>query len=155
MNASNGTAALNQLLIDLGRSLLQYVGECWPWTGHTASVRKELLTLVERQQAGVRRLAELLLDRGTDIDFGTYPTEYTDLHYCALDFLLGELVKNASELLSDIEGTRLAVAGDAEAQSVLQSVANEQRAIVDSLKSIRSPKAIGASSMGPAPAPIV
>lgn len=95
---------MNRLLIDMGRSLLQYVGECWPWTGEEkAAERRAVAGLVRRQQRQIGRLVDFLSRRDWPIDFGSYPTEYTDLHYVALDYLLGQLIYNETELAREAE----------------------------------------------------
>ena len=111
---------LNDVLIALNRSLLQYVGDAWPWTETSAeAARFKLAALVARQRTQSERLTELLIDRRWSIDFGTYPTEYTDLHYVALDYLFALLVDNERGLINDIERARAECAGDREAVRIL------------------------------------
>ncbi len=87
--------SLNDLLIELGRSLLQYVGESWPWTSaDEQETQRSITSLIDDQQQDVLALAERMNERHHSIDFGTYPTEYTSLHYVSLDYLLDELVLN-------------------------------------------------------------
>lgn len=131
-------AALNQLLIDLGRSLLQYVGESWPWTSTTSSAKGQFDALVRREQQSVARLAALLNRRRWTIDFGSYPTEYTDLHYCSLDYLIGQLIQSASENLASVTSLRDRVSDDAEAAALLNEVAIDQEKIVNELRAIRN-----------------
>ena len=91
---------VNDLLIDMGRSLLQYVGESWPWTGADAAGEKEVIDrLVAEQRQSVGRLAELLSRRGQVVNYGTYPTNYTSLHFVALDYLLDQLLAEQQELV--------------------------------------------------------
>lgn len=119
---------LNQVLIDLGRSLLQYVGEAWPWTspGHDAD-RAALDQLVARQKEQVARLTDLLLERGWQIDFGQYPVEYTDLHYVALDYLLGQLLVNEEGLVVELEEAIHTCIDDPEAVQLLEHILAEER----------------------------
>lgn len=130
-------AALNDLLVTLGRSLLQYVGESWPWTGPGAGdLGAPLVPLVERQKAHVRRLAELLDARRWPVDAGIYPAEYTDLHYLSLDYLLGLLVQSETAVLRQIEETLRRCEADEEARSLLQDAAADQRDIIERLKQL-------------------
>ncbi len=138
-------ADLNQLLIDLGRSLLQYVGESWPWTSATSHAQDELQALVRRQQAGIARLASLLNERGWTIDFGTYPTEYTDLQYCALSYLLGQLIEGAVSLRGEVDGLLARSSGDPEAAAILERIAADQLHIVEELRRILAAKTSGAA----------
>ena len=62
---------VNDQLIHLGRSLLQYVGESWPWIGAEESTEKEIVDrLVQEQRQSVGRLVDMLRRRGHIIDFG-------------------------------------------------------------------------------------
>lgn len=137
---------LNRLLIDLGRSLLQYVGECWPWTSATSSAQGALEKLVRKQQAGVGKLFDLLNRRGHVVDFGAFPTEYTDLHYCALSFLLGQLIADAKGLVDEIAALQVRCSGDAEATAILGDLASSQAAILSELKSLAGSTASGAAA---------
>ncbi|MEX0704440.1 MAG: hypothetical protein WD069_20230 [Planctomycetales bacterium] len=130
-------AVLNRVLVDLGRSLLQYVGECWPWTPESEEdVRRALDGLVERQREQAARLVELLSRREWPIDFGAYPTAYTDLHYIALDHLLKLLGESESRLLEEVERSAAECAGDAAAAATLAGVAAAQREIVEELRGL-------------------
>ena len=93
MAESQNNSQLNFLLINLGRSLLQYVEECWPWSGNETH-GNPLDALVIAQKETIARLTDLLIQRRWNIDFGSYPTEYSDLHFVALDYLLLQLIEN-------------------------------------------------------------
>ena len=130
-------AELNRLLIDLGRSLLQYVGESWPWTAAGEEEARETFeSLVERQQQFVGRITELLDDRTWPIDFGIYPPEYTDLHFLSLEFLLTQLVVNADALVSQIRGIRAVCDDDPVAMALLDDVQGEQQLIANHLREL-------------------
>lgn len=106
MSNANYHEALNELLINLGKSLLQYLGEAWPWTGESATEEQAILTqLVEEQKNDIQNLSEYLWNEHWPIDFGTYPTEYTDLHYISLDFLIKQLEENSSNVLQAVRDT--------------------------------------------------
>lgn len=129
-------ALLNQILIDMGRSLLQYVGEAWPWiTEDEKELQQQLQVLIQRQSEAAGRIAQLLSQRDWPIDFGVYPVEYTDLHYVALDFLLGQLVQNADELTEEIiAALKICEEEDPEAAEVLDSVFRDQQFIANRLR---------------------
>jgi hypothetical protein len=150
MSESDINLQLNRLLIVLRRSLLQYIGECWPWTDprHQA-VRDRLQSLVERQEDGVRRLVELLQRRGWIIDFGTFPTEFTDLHYVSLDFLLAEAVENEKDVSAEIDAGVRACAHDHQAFTLLQQIAATERDILAQLTAMARSATTPASSGSP------
>lgn len=135
MVENSNNEQLNRLLINISRSLLQYIGECWPWTEVDADNERLVITkAVDRQRGSVRRLAGLLEDRHWPIDVGSYPTDFTDLHYVALDFLLSQLKSDEESLIGDLKLTaeRLAKNGDGEGQAVISEVlAIEQQNLTD------------------------
>ncbi len=130
-------SALNELLINMGRCLLQYVGECWPWTDpNTLGEQQRIEELVQQQQHQVASLADLLNAAEWTIDFGTYPTEYTDLHYVALDFLLNQVVQNQQGLAEQARTTRLVCQGHTEAETLLSEIQTLQASIAQSVQSL-------------------
>lgn len=129
------SSALNDLLVRLNRSLLQYAGESWPWTDLEAAGEQAVVdSLVQRQRTHVGRLAELLWGRYWNIDFGVYPAEYTDLHYVALDYLLTLLVASENDVLGEIERVLPLCAGDEDAARIVEDARNDQREIVEQLQ---------------------
>ncbi len=126
---------LDQLLIDVGRSFLQYVGQCWPWTEVNARAeRKRIDALVARQRAQIARLTDLLIRRNGAVDFGAYPNEYTDLHYVALDHLLSQLIENERALVAVLEGAYTSSTNDQEAAGLLEGMLVDER---DNLKQLQ------------------
>ena len=129
--------ALNALLQSLGRSLLQYVGECWPWSADDrASDADKVKELVTRQQDDVGQLAHLLKSRGWTIDFGMYPVEYTDLHYVSLDFLLGQLAANARSISENAERVATECVDDHEAGVLLERIVTHSQDTANQLEQI-------------------
>jgi rubrerythrin len=132
--ASN--AVLNDVLVSLSRSMLQYVGESWPWTRFDAASERETITrLVARQQEHVARLTSLLSERRWKIDFGTYPTDYTDLHFVALEYLLAQLVESGRAFAAELERTA-ATLKDEQAASLVTSILADEREIVSQLQQL-------------------
>lgn len=120
-------AVLADVVIDLSRCLLQYVGESWPWTASDEAEQQVIDNLVARQQQSVAKLADILHRRRNFIDFGAYPTEFTDLQYLALDHLLDQLVTSERALVDALGQAVTAVAGDDEAQAALESSLTVER----------------------------
>lgn len=118
---------LNDLLIDIGRSLLQYVGESWPWTSAEESdERAAVERMVAEQRETVLQLAALLDARKHRITYGQYPSEYTSLHYVALDYLLEQLVDEQRTLAAELKSAaEEEAAGDADAQPVVAAAAEQ------------------------------
>ena len=131
---------LNQVLVNILRSLLQYVAESWPWTedGASPQARQKVDQLVARQRAHVERIRDLLYDRHWPIDFGMYPAEYTDLHYLALDYLLRQLAANQQALVESIERTLGECEGDDQAAAVVREIVQDERDIARELQALAS-----------------
>lgn len=130
---------LNALLIDLGRSLLQYAGEAWPWTAFNAAA--ELKTLVSRlcslQCVSVRSLAELLDQEGHAIDFGVYPDEYTSLHYVSLEYFLERLMADERDLVGECRAAASSLPAGSPAADLLGEITRREEAILSELGSHR------------------
>jgi hypothetical protein len=140
MATARHNQTLNDLLIDVSRSLLQYAVDAWPWAGpDTETGRLSVLRLAKGQSAHAAKLADLLLARGWTIDFGTYPTEYTDLHYVSLDYFLSLLAQDQRELVAEIEQVLVGCREDDEAASVLRRLLDNQREIAAKLAELRRP----------------
>jgi hypothetical protein len=135
MSDADTYSALNHLLIELGRSLLQYVGECWPWTDpNTTEEQQKIQMLVVKQELQVAELANLLHDANWSTDYGTYPTEYTDLHYVALGYLLDQLIQNQQALLEEAKRTLAACQDDPAARKLVGAIQSTQQTILDELQ---------------------
>ena len=97
------TAAILQGLVRKeGRSLLQYVGESFPWTTaknhHALPVLQGLIDEEQKATAGI--VQYLVKNRVRPPYLGAYPMSFTTINYMSLDFLL--------PLLKDFEKRRIA-----------------------------------------------
>jgi hypothetical protein len=145
---SDTNETLNQVLIELGRSLLMYVQEAWPWTSKDGvAEQKEIAQLAQRRREHVADLVELLISREAAIEFGVYPVEFTDLHYIALDYLLTLLVESEQQVADCIaKAIRNSAAADPEASHVLEEILTGEKDTIARLQDLakaRSPVATG------------
>lgn len=151
---------LNELLIALGRSLLQYVGESWPWSAdNDLSEQAAINQMVAEQQESIALIANLLAARGHLIDPGAYPTDYTSLHYVALDYLLSQLVEQQQFLAGEARAAMLDAHGDEEAELLLTGVsAQVERHAAELQRLLEERKGPARWSvqdkLGPAPNPV-
>lgn len=130
-------AKLNDLLIALDRSLLQYTGEACPWAPSTEdAVTEQLQALVRQQQTQIARLANLLSQRMDCFDVGTYPTDYTDLQYLSLSYLLARLIRDQEAVLAKLRTTADDCGNDAEARDLLQQLQVGVSQTLESLKAL-------------------
>lgn len=130
-------APVQDLLVETARSLLQYAGECYPWTPHEATQERQRIGELQAAQADrVRRLAQFLAAREPLVDFGTYPTDFGDFHYVSLDYLLGELVANQRRVVTRAEEALAALASDHEARLMLEQLLEGERETLAGLQNL-------------------
>jgi len=131
---------LNSLYLQLHRSLLQYVGECWPWsddlseTDHRA--RTVLTEAVAAQHENADRLTQPLEDLDWVVNTGGYPTAYTDLHYVSLKYLFKQVVLNEIEIIKVLETAASAFPDS----PLLRQIADSERVILQSIQDLSAPK---------------
>jgi len=137
----SSNSALNDLLILVYRSLLQYTMECWPWSDSgELSEEQAITTLAEEQQALVSRLAELLDRRGIVFDMGTYP-DWSELHYVSLDSLLARLIDDEQAMVAAIERLQPALTGDSEGSALAGEILAAERRHLSKLREISAARA--------------
>lgn len=136
---------LNKLFVLLHRSLLQYVGECWPWaadSGRDVETLAAVKGLVAKQKHDESLLSAPLSESGWPIDFGGYPTAFTDLQYLSLNYLLKQVVKCQTEIVAALD----TAAKSAADSPLIQQVADSERDILKTAQSLVAAKPVAASS---------
>ena len=126
---------LNRLFVLLHRSLLQYLGECSPWTAEDSRQSDTLAALrdiVTRQEQDETLLADVLTDSGWVIDCGGYSTSFTDLHYVSLKYLLKQVVLSQTDIVKEFEAASQKYSD----MPLLQTVANNEREILNSARAL-------------------
>ncbi len=130
-------ARLNGFVVSIGRSLLQYADECWPWSGLSdGEAQGVLCRLAALQRQEVAALTELLDQREETVDFGGYPTDYTDLHFMSLDYLLARIVAGEQATIVDLEEAVHTGVDDPQGVHVLEEVLATQRKILERLQAV-------------------
>src|SRR5579863_9768791 len=131
---------LNWVLIVIGRSLLQYTPQAWPWTRNGATqLHKTLEQLISEQSDRVRQLAELLDSRRFTVEFGVFP-DFTDLHFLSLEYLLPHLRDNERWVVEQVESAVQRAAGDPDGSALLARVLEGERATLAKLEEVTAPK---------------
>ncbi len=147
MSEAPQNARLNEVLIHILRGLLQYSAECWPWSrADEEQERNAIQRMVAEQQAEVQQLCDLLNEREYPIDFGTYPTQYTDLHYVSLDYLLDNLVNEQAQLVQDVQQAVTDCSGDPQAVELLQLIQPRVKTHLEQLKELAAARTAGSSA---------
>lgn len=128
---------LNDLVIRLYRSLLQYTNECWPWGGDKEEIEQSTIAdLAADQLHHLQPLADLVLARSQNFDYGIYPMEYGELHYVALEYLMHELLRDEAGLIDSLEREHAAATGDAELTAILGNLIEAERHHLTKLKEL-------------------
>ena len=121
-------------------SFMQYVSESSPWVSVTEQrVGEQFLVIAARQRQDVADIAKLLTEREQRVDFGSFPTEYTDLQFLALDRMFEMLRYSHDLVLASIASGMKAVqeAGDEEAVKLLAAVQVRQKEAAHALKELQ------------------
>ena len=131
MPISTDLEILNRVLRELSSSFLQYVGECWPWTAvgpNGKQLRADANQCVGRQRQSIELTAEYLAPRQARVEFGKFSTEFTDLHFVSLQFLLKQLISNQTQLVEFLDrGVTLLPSGDP-IREILEAVSRNEHA---------------------------
>lgn len=131
---------INEALIGLSRSFLQYVAESWPWVDETdRTIEEQMQVLAERQRQDVSELVQLLLARDWSIDFGTFPTEYTDLHFISLSTLFERLENGQQKIAGRLAATKQALGevSDEQATALVDAIILRQGDLAAGLKKLQ------------------
>lgn len=128
---------LNHLVVDLGCSLLQFVGEVSPWTPiHATAARDTLARLLKQQQAHKEQLVELLTERRWPVEFGVYPADFTDLHFLSLKAMLPRIAENQNAIVAELDEAVHTCIDDGEALAILNTILTEERSITAELQAL-------------------
>lgn len=135
--ASADTAAL--LLVEIGRSLLQYVAGCEPYFAPAQSEFKTTLReLATRQRHSAEQLSQLLERQEERIDFGLFPNEYCEYHFVAWDYLAPRVWQNQS-LIVELCESAVTEAGPSETREwrhAAQAISERERAVLSGLRAL-------------------
>ncbi|WP_437190958.1 hypothetical protein [Planctomicrobium sp. SH527] len=119
---------LNELLVDLHRSLVQYVLDAWLWSTEDAKELKGVvLSLAERQRQDAGTIAMLLMSRHYVIDFGNYPTDFTRLNYVAIEFLYENLCAHQNMIVQSLAEALPQLKSDPAAHDLINDILSSQK----------------------------
>lgn len=122
---------LNSLLVELNRSLLQYLYECSPYV--PGDKEQTLRELAESQQLDVAVLCDVLTERQFPIELGAYPTEYTASQYNSLSSLAGPLMESQEIAIQHLGEVAEACSDDAFLSQVLAQLKQNEDTILQRL----------------------
>ena len=128
------------------RSLAQYLSEGWPWSESQQRPAQELVQTIQAdERRWAEQLAELIERRGGVPRPGNYPTEFTDTHFLALEFMLGRLERALSRTLLELKQDLDRLNDDAEVKELLERMIERKRGQIEAITKLR---AAGASQTG-------
>lgn len=129
---------LNDVLIALHRSLLQYMADASPWSDEqSASSIAPLAEEAASQAETVEGLTELLRERGFPVAFGTY-ADFSNLNYLSLDYLLTRVVRNQATVVAACDSAAALLEDHPEDAELIREIATSERDRLVHLKSLVS-----------------
>jgi hypothetical protein len=141
MTMTSAEPVLNDVLIALHRSLLQYTSEAWPRTTAASAAALEAISVLAAEQAEtVDRLTELLRDRGYPVSFSTYP-DFSRFNYVSLDYLLKQLIKDQQQVVAACEVAARELADEPEEGGLVHTIAVAEQERLQRLRELASGKA--------------
>jgi hypothetical protein len=134
---TQGLQLIARQIIRDGRSLLQYVGEAYPYAPHQAEPAvHRLMALAKDQSAAVGRLVRFLQrHHATPPLLGSFPTEFTSANFVALVHLLPALQKDEERGIADLEQL-LATLPTGEVHALLADYLQSKRQALETLNEI-------------------
>src|SRR3989442_15666615 len=105
MNNGPTLALLQQLVQRESRSLLQYLREAFPWTtDQNRDAWGQLQQLMDEEQQGVGALVQFLVRWLHTFPYlGSYPSDFTNINFVALEHLLPLLEEEARRSVAALE----------------------------------------------------
>jgi hypothetical protein len=134
---ARGLHLIERQIIRDGRSLLQYVGDAFPYAPHLAEPGVHRLTaLAKEQQTAVGRLIRFLQrHHATPPWLGSFPSEFTSANFVALAHLLPALQKDEQRGIAELERS-LATLPAGEVHDLLADYLQMKRRALETLNDI-------------------
>ena len=136
-----GVRFLGRLIWMGSSSLLQYVSEAFPWSAdplHAAYDRLRKIAAEEREDV-VALTRWIQKQRVRVPPLGAYPSHFTTINFCSLDYLLPKLVAEHEKEIAEIT-TRLAACDDEDIRKLAQHYLDMKRDHLQALKELAATK---------------
>jgi hypothetical protein len=131
-----GSLSLLHRLASMGAySLLQYVGQSFPWSGDKSLLmRTQILTMAGEERDSAARLVRILQKKHVPLRVkGGFPSHYTSGNFVSIDYLLPKLIAEHEKEVAEIE-RELPKVADEEALALAQSYLDMKRGHLQALK---------------------
>jgi hypothetical protein len=133
-----GSLALLHRLVSMGaRSLLQYVCQAVPWSADASdhALARVQAIAAEERNATARLTRHLQKKHLRLAPIESYPSHFTTLNFCTLDYLLPKVIAEHEKEVAEIEG-RLHGAQDEEVRTLAEAYLERKRRDLQTLKEI-------------------
>jgi hypothetical protein len=119
------------------RSLAQYIGESWPWMDPDNREASELVRSIRAdERRWVEQFADLIYQRGGMPLTGTYPTEFPELHFLSLDYLLLRLAEYLEHTIESLEQELALVGNDLPVRTLFQQMIERKQGQINALRQV-------------------
>jgi hypothetical protein len=128
---------LKEIVRRESRSLLQYVGDSFPWTTRQERETLPMLrSMIEEEREAAAALARFLASqRQTPPYLGAFPQSFTTINFISLDYLLPKLVDSEREDIALLEHSET-VATDSDARAHIERILNIKRQHLETLQKL-------------------
>jgi len=128
------------------RSLLQYVGDSFPWiTSEEPDLLAQIRVMIEEERNGAAELGRFLYRQGFPPPYiGQYPVSFTSLSFVSLDHLIPLLAANERQELERLQKDVKSLS-DPEAKELVQKIIANKRRHLEALQALsarHSPSAV-------------
>lgn len=134
---NDDTPLIQDVLRRESRSVLQYVGDAYPWTeAGKAQELDQLQAVIHEEQEAIGGLMRYLQrHRASTLPSGTYPVGFTTLNFVSLDYILKLLSSYEEQSIADLQAAE-AEARDHEARHLLESFIALKRRHLGTLRTL-------------------
>jgi hypothetical protein len=133
-------ALLQDIVRRTGRSMLQYVGEAYPWASEDEQLLlAKLRGIVDDEERTTEELARFLRRRRVPLPYlGAYPEQFSSINYVSLDYLLPKLLDYQRKAIAALERD-LGQVHDPEIKAKLENLLGVNRRHLEALEQLTSP----------------
>jgi hypothetical protein len=139
-----GSLSLLYRLASMGAySLLQYVGQSFPWSGDKSLLmRTQILTMAGEERDSAAQLVRILQKKHVPLRVkGGFPSHYTSGNFVSIDYLLPKLIAEHVKEVAEIE-RELPKVADEEARILAQAYLDMKRGHLQTLTASAANKAV-------------
>jgi hypothetical protein len=137
MNEARTQAMLQDIVRRASRSMLQYVGESYPWAGDgEADLLGKVQRIIAEEEEAIEGLAAFLRKKRIGIPYlGPYPQNFTNINYVSLDYLMPLLLAWQRQWVEILEKDAAQIQ-DAEARAEVEKLLSVARRHLDDLEKL-------------------